>query len=219
MGNVVSTVEDLSRFAAFLLDSGSEGAQSILSPSTLREMRRTQFVYPSFSGGRGLGFGVSRREGKTLVSHGGWIGGHRSHLLLSPDDRLAVVAMTNADDASPYPFSYEALDLLSEALAESDAPGAEVKPDPNWSRYAGLYSDPWEWEYRVLPLNRGLVVYEYNYPPSEDAKSSLTPLEPVGEHAFRMPDGDPFIFELSDDGVVERVQRRSDYIFPVSTPT
>ncbi len=213
MGNVVSTVRDLAQFARFLLSDEPAGPHQPLGASTLREMRRPHHVYPSFSGGRGLGFGISRREGKTLVSHGGWIGGHRSHLLLSPDENLAVVAMTNADDASPYPFTYRALDLFAEALA---APAVEaVVPPATWERYYGLYSDPWEWQYRVLSLRTGLVVYEYNYPPLDDPRDNLTPLESRGETDFRMPDGDPFRFELDASGQVVRIQRRTDYIFPV----
>ncbi|MBZ0112397.1 MAG: beta-lactamase family protein [Thermoanaerobaculia bacterium] len=232
MGNVVSTVEDLARFAAALLDDTShsdpDADESDLEPGsasahpglldryTLREMRRPQFVYPSFSGGRGLGFGVGRRDGETVVSHGGWIGGHRSHLMLLPEQKLAVVALTNADDASPSHFSTVAAELVGGALAKSASTVAESDVDrSSWDRYVGLYSDPWDWQYRVLRLGDELVVYEYDYPPGDDPMSSLTHLIPVGGDAFRMPDGDPFIFEFDAEGQVERIQRRSDYIFPV----
>jgi CubicO group peptidase (beta-lactamase class C family) len=231
MGNVVSTVDDLARFAAALLEDtthmelgGSEGDDSdsgssrplLLDRYTLKEMRRPQFVYSSFSGGRGLGFGVGRRDGETVVSHGGWIGGHRSHLMLLPDQKLAVVAMTNADDASPSYFSAVAAGLVGDALTKGASAAAESDLDRStWDRYVGLYSDPWGWEYRVLRLGAELVVYEYDYPPGDDPTASLTRLTPVDGDVFRMPDGDPFIFEFDAAGQVERIQRRSDYIFPV----
>ena len=55
----------------------------------------------------------------------------------------------------------------------------------------------------------------FNYPPADHATDGLTPLEPLGAGVFRMPDGDPVIFETDDDGRTFRVQRRYDYLFPL----
>ncbi|RLE20007.1 MAG: serine hydrolase, partial [Acidobacteria bacterium] len=62
--NMVSTVEDIARFASMQFSGGPAGGAQILKGSTLREMQRVHWVYPSFSGGRGLGFSVSHRSGK-----------------------------------------------------------------------------------------------------------------------------------------------------------
>jgi hypothetical protein len=60
-----------------------------------------------------------------------------------------------------------------------------------------------------------LVVYEHSYPPADEPEAGVTPLEPVGEHTFRMPDGEPLVFELDSEGRVERIRRRNDYLYPV----
>ena len=264
--NIVSTVEDMARFAALqfrddspeaVSDGGAGGASAaggasgasrarpVLVGSTLREMQRLQWLKPGWSSGRGLGFSVSERDGKTIVSHGGWIAGNRSHLLLVPSEKIAVVALVNADDGQPHVFGYEAYDTLAPALLSAhdrtsgrasgqppteasaqvaDQVAAQVADTPRdedghaaWRPYFGLYADPWEWEYRVLELDGDLVMYSYSYPPADGARDGVTVLELVADHSFRMPDGGMVVFEFDDNGQVERIKRRSDYIYPVES--
>lgn len=226
--SVVSTAEDLARFAAFHLaavelaamelDTSARAATSPTAPlaaTTRREMQRARFVYPGWNGGRGLGFAVSRRDGRTFPSHGGWIGGHRADLILDPSRGVAVVALTNADDASPALFSRKVLDIVGSALARTTtkAPVAAL-PDPAWQRYVGSYTDPWEWEYEVLILDGGLVLYGHDYPPDDDPEGSMDRLTPIGPSAFRMEDGESVVFESDDSGKVTRLRRRSEILTP-----
>lgn len=210
--NIVSSVADLARFAALQFSTGA----SVLRASTRREMHRPHWMRGDWTRGIGLGFRVAREGGKTRVSHGGWVAGHRSHLLLVPAEKVGVVVMTNADDASPTLFSGRAYDVVGAAVAAATAPETEPKrADPAWQRYLGVYADPWGWEYQVMVLNDELVMYEHNYPPEDDPEDALTRLEPVAEHTFRMSDGELVVFELGEAGEVVRVRRRYDYIYPV----
>ena len=222
MGGVVSTVDDLARFLALVLsaDAGGAarptGARPLAAP-TLAEMQRLQFVYPSFTGGRGLGFAVSRRDGTSYVSHGGWIGGHRADLVCDPGRRLGVIVLTNADDAVPGPFARRALALVGAALDGPAPPPAQKQPDPAWSRYFGTYTDPWGWEIEVLTLAGELGLYEHDYPPEDDPADVFNRLVPVpGEpHMFTMSDGERVRFEMNEDGTVKRMYRRYEYLAPV----
>ncbi len=213
--SVVSTAEDLAKFAAFHLALESQAPRP-LSLTTRREMQRPHFVYPSWSGGRGLGFAVSRRDGRTYASHGGWIGGHRADLLLDADRRIAVVALTNGDDVSPGLFSRKLLDLVGGAIVRATARTRLPKvADPAWERFLGHYVDPWEWEHEVLVLDGGLVLYEHDYPPDDDPESAITRLTPTGAPgAFRMDDGEPVVFETDESGRVTRIRRRFEYLAP-----
>lgn len=216
--NLVSSISDLARFAALHLGGDAAADGAVLAPSTIREMQRAQFVYPSWSGGRGLGFAVSRRDDETIVHHGGWIGGHRGHLLLIPSRGIGVIALLNADDGSPSMFAFEAWDVIGSAIVESTTPPPAAKvADREWERYFGTYSDPWGWEWRVLALDGDLVLYSHDYPPAEDADSGVTRLVPVEGDTFRMPDGEPVVFEMNEEGSVERIKRRYDYLFPVDS--
>jgi len=214
--NMVSTVEDLSRFASLQFFDGPASEGRVLKGSTLREMQRVHWVYDSFSGGRGLGFSVSRRDGKTFVGHGGWIGGNRSNLLMVPSEKIAVIVALNADDGSPFTVAKQAYKTIGPALLkatrEPEAPKRDA--DPAWQSYVGLYADPWGWEYEVLILGGNLVMYGYDYPPYDDASSGFTRLTPVKGSTFRRPDNELVTFELDEDGKVERIKRRNDYIFP-----
>ena len=215
--NIVSTIEDLARFAVLQLSRGprAEGAQ-ILRGSTLREMQRPHWVRDNWQSGRGLGFQVSRRGDKTIVSHGGWVAGHRTHFLLLPSADLAVIAMTNADDGNPSAFSTQALDLVGAAIRRVLTPPPTPKvADPGWQRFLGEYTDPWGWEYKVLILGGELVMYDHGYPPADDAEDGITTLTPVTDNTFRMSDGETVVFELSEEGTVERVRRRYDYLYPI----
>ena len=217
MGSIVSSVEDMARFAALHLRQGNSTQDGeILSTSTLREMHRPHWVYSNWSGAMGLGFRIAPHEGQSTVSHGGWIGDHRSHLLLVPEARVGVVIMVNASDVSPYVFSYEALDLVGSAIAASTRV-VEDDPvtDPSWQRYLGLYSDPWGWEYRVLLLSDRLILYSHDYPPSESAEEGVTHLEQVEGDTFRMSEGEFVTFEMDERGRVARIKRRTDYLYPV----
>ncbi len=217
--NIVSNVTDLARFASLQFRLGRyAGGDQILRASTLREMHRPHWIRSDWNSALGLGFRVSRRRDKTMVSHGGWVAGHRGHLLLVPAEKVAVMVMTNADDAGPSLFSYRAYDLLGPAIARAVAPPAEEKAaDPAWQRYLGEYTDPWGWRYKVMILNHELVMYEHNYPPEDDPGDALTRLEPVAGNTFRMADGELVTFELGADGKVERVKRRYDYIYPMGS--
>jgi len=217
MGSIVSSVDDMARFAALnLRQENSTADGDILSTSTMRDMNRPHWVYPSWSGAMGLGFRVAHRNDKTTVSHGGWIGDHRTHLLMLPDDMVAVIAMVNAGDVSPYVFSFEALDLVGSAIVSSTAPAAkEINFDTAWERYSGVYTDPWGWEYRVSILSDQLIIYSHEYPPAESADEGVTRLEHVEGHKFRMSEGEYVIFEMDGGGEVVRIKRRSDYLFPV----
>jgi CubicO group peptidase (beta-lactamase class C family) len=222
-GDMISTVRDLARFAAlqFRTSDTSESMQ-VLKGSSLLEMQRPHWVYPSWTGGRGLGFGISHRNGKTLVSHGGWIGGSRSHLLLIPGEKLAVIAMTNADDGSPAFFTGEIYRVLGAAITGLQSPDLKsVPPSSAWNSYLGTYSDPWGWEYEVMILNGELVMYDHSYPPEERAEQSLSRLTPVSENTFLLADGEPVVFEMNEQGLVQRIKRRYEYLYPTpveSTP-
>ena len=217
MGSIVSTVEDIAKFAALNIRQGNTTTDGpVLSTATMREMHRPHWVYPSWSGAMGLGFRIAPRDGVNTVSHGGWIGDHRAHLLSVPEKKLAVVAMTNAGDASPYTFSFAALDLFTAATADEPKPPAE-KPeiDPAWEKYLGLYTDPWGWETRVLVLDGQLALYSYSYPPADGAEDGVTRLEHVEGDTFKMGEGEFLTFELDDAGDVARIKDRSNYLFPV----
>jgi hypothetical protein len=214
--SIVSTVEDLGRFASLQFRDGPAGGSQILKGSTLREMQRVHWVYDSFSGGRGLGFAVTRRDGKTFVGHGGSIGGNVSNLLMVPGEKIAVIVAINADDGSPYTVALQAYSVFAPPILAATKKPSPKKPetDPAWQRFVGLYADPWGWEYQVMILGGDLVIYGYDYPPWEDASTGYTELTPVEGSTFRRSDNEVVTFELDSNGDVIRIKRNNNYLYP-----
>jgi hypothetical protein len=87
--------------------------------------------------------------------------------------------------------------------------------DPAWKSLLGVYTDPWGWKEEVMILDGQLILYSYSYPPDEDADSGITPLTHVEGTTFRRPDGEHVVFELGEDGTVERLKKRYEYFYPV----
>ena len=215
--NISSTVLDLAKFAMLqFLQSQQVSGKQILKASTLREMQRVHWLKPNWTSGRGLGFSVWKEEERTFVGHGGWVAGNRTQLLFCPDEKIAVIVMTNADDGIPNFYAERAYKMVAPAILRAVKPPEVVKPaDPAWQVYVGTYTDPWGWDTKIFIRNNQLVMYGYNYPPEEDPEQSLSILTPEGPHSFRdQNNGERVIFEVDDAGAVVRVKTGENYIYP-----
>ncbi|TFV67740.1 UNVERIFIED_ORG: class A beta-lactamase-related serine hydrolase [Bacillus sp. AZ43] len=92
-GQLWATLEDLGRFAAFLLgDTGD-----VLSPDTLEEMTVPAGVDSSAPGwsSYGLGVQVLRVDGRTLVGHGGSMPGFLAGVFVDREEQTGAVSLAN----------------------------------------------------------------------------------------------------------------------------
>lgn len=142
--NLASTVEDLARFASLQFRDGPAGASGgaqVLRGATLREMQRVHWLEPDWKGGWGLGWGVSRRDDKTRIGHGGSVPGHRTQITLIPAEKFGVMVLTNAADGQPGRYVNAAIKILAPAV-EKAAKKTEPPPNPDaaWSKYVGTYA-------------------------------------------------------------------------------
>lgn len=90
-GDLWSTADDLCRFAAFL----ASGDDRVLPAGVLEEMRVPAAPSPAGGGGYGFGLEVKVEGGRTLVGHGGSMPGFLATVLVSPEDGLGAVALSN----------------------------------------------------------------------------------------------------------------------------
>jgi len=137
-GQLWSTVEDLSRFASFLL----VGDDRVLPLATLEEMREP--VVPAGPDGTGYGLGLQTRGGPYgLVGHGGSMPGFLAGLDITAEASLAVVAFANATSGPD-------LGALVEDLVDAVATAEPREPEP-WAPLPGADPDllaltgPWYW--------------------------------------------------------------------------
>ena len=99
-GSLYTTVTDLGRFLAALFAGGRGQRGRIAKPETLREMWTPQLADRGAQTGIGLGFFVSRLDGRRRVGHDGAIYGFATTLAALPDDKLGVVVVTTLDAAN-----------------------------------------------------------------------------------------------------------------------
>lgn len=224
-GNMSSTAEDLARFVSFQLREDDEGPGAVLRRRTRLEMRRPHWVRSDWSFAWGLGFGIRRAGGKTLVGHTGWVSGHVTDVTMDTDQKLGVIILTNADDSGVRRYEAAALALfgpaVKKALEEPDMRAPEA--DPAWAPYIGDYafgSGAFDWGLypRILPQGEKLKMYLPSYDPGGDPTEDLIDLEPEGAHRFRMTgengNGEILLFEMNEDGSVKRAIFEGDYLYP-----
>ncbi len=210
-----STAEDLARFASWQFRLLGGGGPEVLKTATLREMHRVHFVDPDFETMWGLGFEVRRSEKTTLVGHGGSCPGYRTHLMLQPDEKLAVVVLTNASGVDAEGWAGLVREIVAPALkAAAKEAGKGKTPAPEMRKFAGTYSGaPWGGETFVLPWEDGLAMLSL---PSKNPMKDLIKMKKTGENTFRRIRkddtlGEEIVFALGPDGKATRFTRHSNY--------
>jgi CubicO group peptidase (beta-lactamase class C family)/D-alanyl-D-alanine dipeptidase len=96
-GNLYSTANDMARFLRFLFNPGPGGRGQVLTRAQLETMWVPQLVKAETKAGFGIGFLVSRFEGRRRVGHGGAVYGFATELAALPDDKLGVIVLASRD--------------------------------------------------------------------------------------------------------------------------
>ncbi len=92
-GELAMTAEDLARWDISIID------QTVLKPGSYREME-TEVVLKNGVGTRyGLGMFVTSANGHRVLEHNGEVSGFTAENIVMPDDKIAVVVLTNQDAA------------------------------------------------------------------------------------------------------------------------
>lgn len=227
-----STAEDLGRFASWQFRLLASGGENGLRSSTLREMQRVHWMSPDNPTETwGLGFGTYQHAGKTFVGHGGYCPGYRTSLMMRPQDRLAIVVLTNIDDGEPGRFARQLYDLVGSdivraaaAIAPSTGPeprpqqppeAAGPAPGVDLARYEGSYGRPRSAnDVYVAPYGNELMVIDLFAPtPAAD----ITRLRHVEGDRFRVVRQNDTLaeevrFDRDRQGRVARIWWHSNYL-------
>lgn len=178
---ITSTVDDMAKFASAQFRKGRMGGPNILSTGSLREMHRIRMLENNWTQGNAIGFAVRRERDKVFVSHGGSYPGYQTNTLLQLDGKVAVIVLTNADDANPGGIATQLMNTVGEAVAKAQTPpSSQTIWDPSWSRFAGLYRGRGG-ESHVVEMNQRLVIIN----PNAANLDNPTRLEPLGNGLFR----------------------------------
>lgn len=93
MGELAMTAEDLQKWNISLIN------QTLLKPASYKELETEVLLKDGSPTGYALGIDVSRKNGHRILQHGGEVSGFTATSMVLPDDRMAIVALTNQDAA------------------------------------------------------------------------------------------------------------------------
>jgi CubicO group peptidase (beta-lactamase class C family) len=93
-GELAMTAEDLAKWDIAIMD------QKVLRPASYRQLEREVQLSNGMGTRYGLGVSLAMEGGHRAVSHGGEVSGFTAENVVFPDERVAVVALTNQDAVS-----------------------------------------------------------------------------------------------------------------------
>src|SRR5439155_4701805 len=90
-GELAMTAQDLAKWDISLMN------ESLLQPASYRELERETLLAGGTGAHYGLGVSVNTVDGRRVISHGGEVSGFTAQNAVFPDQRAAVVVLTNLD--------------------------------------------------------------------------------------------------------------------------
>jgi len=93
-GELAMTAQDLAKWDVSMIN------QTVLKPASYREMETEVVLKDGVGTGYGLGVSVRNTNGHRSISHGGEVSGFVANNVVLPDDKIAVVVLTNQDASS-----------------------------------------------------------------------------------------------------------------------
>lgn len=129
MGELAMTASDLARWDISMIN------QSVLKPASYRAMETEVLLANGVATGYGLGVQVSAPGGRRLISHSGEVSGFTGQNSVYPDDRTAVVVLTNLDATGA---SAQIANRIASALFSVSDPAAEAATAQARMIYEGL---------------------------------------------------------------------------------
>lgn len=119
-GELAMTPSDLSKWDIALMN------ESLLQPASYRQMETETLLKNGAGAGYGLGVDVGEWEGHRAISHEGEVSGYTAMNAVFPDDRMAVVVLTNKmAGTADGPIAHGIVDILLAASASKSTQAAE----------------------------------------------------------------------------------------------
>ncbi len=217
-GNLYTTAGDLARFAIFMLggDASAELRPPLMHPASLEMMCTPQLI--DGNTGFGLGFYVGEYRGRKTVQHSGAVYGFTTILIAIPDERIAVLVLSNADIAmAPVRRLADlSLDLLFENLrGEKPADAAPVieVASADLAKLAGDYESQSYWAH--LEVEGQSLVGQFSGQPIR--LEATAPLKYLADG--RIMNRSPFEFTAEPDGQIAGFTAGGQKFTRVGEPT
>ena len=122
-GAIYSTAGDLAKWDIALITG------KVLRPESYKVMTSPRILADGRSTGYGCGLSISERGGKTVLSHNGAVAGFLAYNTMVPDDKTAVVLISNFDASGDVSALYRQI-LIPQLPEPAPAPSALKKDSP-----------------------------------------------------------------------------------------
>lgn len=163
-GELAMPARDLAKWDISIID------RKLMKPSSYKQLETDVLLKSGLATRYGLGVGISMQAGHRALSHGGEVSGFTSENIVFPDERVAVVVLTNQDAAGA--ASDIAHGITPLLFATSDAATA-AKQEQARKIFEGLQRGT---------IDRSLFTEDANFYFSEQAvKDFAASLAPLGE--------------------------------------
>ncbi|MBN2213321.1 MAG: serine hydrolase [Bacteroidales bacterium] len=207
-----SSVNDLAKFASWQFRIREEIEDPVLNGNTLKEMQRVHWLsLPGWDLARGLGFGIYKTKGTTLVGHSGKCPGYLTQFKMDNLNKWAFIVMINCLGDDSYRFVEGMYNILS---SYDKSESMELPSDIRLEDYEGKYYDFWDGESLVIPWKGKLAVFSLKAKNQDGLPLILKHTE---KDTFRiLPNdsgrGNNVWFERDDTGKVIRYHIHSFYM-------
>ena len=191
-GGCWMSVGDLAKFVAAHLSDGGP----LLSAETAAEMHRLHFPQGRSDSGQGLGFRVTRSNGRRLICHGGDGGGFTAFIGAYPEERAGVVLLINTAgmQGARSVVGNTALALLAGEPRRRTSDAAAIPEGVYRSTWWDMLIEARNLERPTLTATEGLVLADEN---------AVSTLELAGEGRFQAEGGIFHGFEVAvQDGEI-----------------
>jgi len=163
-GELAMPAQDLAKWDISMMD------QKLLKPASYREMQTDVLLKNGLDTHYGLGVDVNSQGGHRAISHGGEVSGFTAQNTVFPDDRAAIVVLTNQDAASA---SGAIAGGISQILFATNDPATPAKLEQAKKIFSDLQQGK---------IDRSLFTDNANFYFSEAAlKDFASALGPLGE--------------------------------------
>jgi D-alanyl-D-alanine carboxypeptidase len=128
-GELAMTADDLAKWDISMIQ------QTVLKPASYKEMETVVLLKNGAPTRYGLGIGVTMANGHRVLEHGGEVSGFTAENIVLPDDKIAIVVLTNQDAAEA---ASEIGHEIRTALLKSDNPQDQKEDERVRKIYDGL---------------------------------------------------------------------------------
>lgn len=148
-GSMFSSAHELSRWAIAMLNGGKIEGKQALSAAIVENLMKPQFYLPgeekAFYGYGLLGFDD---RGVKTVSHGGASRGYGSTIFFAPEQKIAIIVLSNTSGQTLPKSRRKAMEMLLPLKSEANqTPNQLSITKEEMSRYLGKYThEPQTWE-------------------------------------------------------------------------